>query len=125
LAILKADPSGMLFAVNVHLFKNDLTPTINTVLADFSEADFSGYSLVGPIQWGNMFINTAGQGVIVSLTSCQFIATGSTFQDVIYGYYVTQGTAPVLLRFAERFPAPVAISAANDAVVVLPQFTLG
>jgi hypothetical protein len=105
----------------VRLFKNDYTPLVTSVLGDFTEADFTGYSGFQVAVWLAAVINGAGKGIIVAsplLWTAGVIGTGNT----IYGYYVTEGT-DALVSYAERFASPVVIANVGDFVVVTPSVT--
>jgi hypothetical protein len=94
------------------LFKNDFTPTPNSAIADFTEADFTGYASDA------LAIGTPANlndNVDCCVTAGAFTATaGSPFvPNTIYGVYMTDGT-PTLWYAAARFPVPVPIAAAGD-----------
>lgn len=104
--------------VTIHLYKNDVTPTIDSVVGDFTEADFDGYASAALV-WGaatdvtpeaqiqaDPYVSTAGGGLAGP-------------QD-IYGYYVLNGAGQ--LMYAERDPAaPVTISSPGQSYPVLPR----
>lgn len=104
----------------VHLFTNDITPTIDTVIGDFTEATFAGYAASAAIVWSAVFRNALGQA--------QSVGDTKTFEltalpgETIYGYYVTVGGA---LRYSERFEKPVPLAIVSQACVVVPTYTFG
>lgn len=107
----------------VHLFKNDLVPAPNTVLADFTEADFDGYAASAAIVWGDPYQNELNQSTILG-DAKTFTATGATTPNDIYGYYITDAGGTELLlseRFAEVQPMP----AAGAVTIVIPRVTIG
>lgn len=116
--------AGVLDGVKVALFKNDLLPTPFSKLADFTEADFTGYARSAVLTWGSAFTDAAMNAIAVA-GSIQFNCTGSTTGNIIYGYYVITPGTPDELQFAERFPSPVGISQAGQAVVLLPKYVFG
>lgn len=113
-AAVGQDPDSL--PLTVHLFQNDYTPVLGSVLSDFDEADFTGY---GPIDgYGNTAGSVTG-GVMVSqyrdthggLLVTPFIFTVSAIPIVgntIYGYYVTwfDTVATDYVLFARRFTSP-------------------
>jgi hypothetical protein len=115
---------GDLNGAKVHLYANPLVPTPTTDLADFTTATFTGYATSGAIVWGTPFVNGDGlptvAGGLVTFASTSPFTVGNT----IYGYYVTNGAGSVLL-FSEQFDTPIVISAALQAVMVLPTFSVG
>lgn len=105
----------------IRLFKNDFTPDVDSVLGDFTEADFTGYSGFQACAWLAAVINGAGKGIIVAaplLWTAGVIGTGNT----IYGYYVTEG-GDTVVSYAERFASPIVIASVGDFVVVTPSVT--
>lgn len=112
-----ADPD---VALTYHLFQNDETIAVGTVLTDLDESDFEGYapkdSVTEPDPTVNGSNEANSQGDELTWTK-----TGDpeTVQQV-YGVYVTieeMDTDPVLLA-AWNLPAPVAIAVAGNLVKV-------
>jgi hypothetical protein len=88
---------GTLEAWSLRLFKNDYTPVVGSVLADFTQADFTGYSAktLTRSQTGS----TWGAASIASniaqseyATDQSFTYTGATSQSV-YGWYIVGATS--------------------------------
>jgi hypothetical protein len=107
-------------ALTYHLFKNDETVVVGSVLGDFDESDFTGYaakdseSEPAPTVNGSNEANSQGDELTWTKTG-----SPETVQQV-YGVYVTiedLDTDPVLLA-AWNLPAPVAISVAGNMVKV-------
>lgn len=109
---------GQFDACILKLFQNDVIPTRDSVLADLDEADFTGYADVNAVAFGTPYYDADGAG-IVTAPSHEFVATGSTIANVIYGFYLTDDPATVL-RAAYRFADPVGIGAAGQGVTVVP-----
>jgi hypothetical protein len=101
----------------VHLFQNDFTPTPDTVIADLTEATFSGYAAVVDPGWGAAFLNDDGNAQRL-LNNAQFTQTAATITNTVYGYYVTDA-AGTGLWWAERFATPVLMDAASRAIAVI------
>jgi hypothetical protein len=95
------------------LYTNNVTPTTSTVIGDFTEATFTGYSSVAgsTVTWSTPALSghiaqTNGTNIIFNNTS----GAGVT----VYGVYVTNA-AGTKLYFAERDPAaPVTIPAGGS-----------
>jgi len=104
----------------MHLFQNDYDPTPGDVLADYEEADFSGY-VAQALEMGSWdFVGTVDHVVTTSANfSCQFTADGSLVgEQIVYGYYLTDNSGNY--RWGERFEVPRTILA-NDVLFVNPQ----
>lgn len=112
---------GLLDGAVVNLYQNDLTPTPNTLVGDFTVANFTGYAVSSAIVWGTVFTDASNVANSVGDVK-QFTCTADGTAQTIYGYYVTVTGA---LRFSERFPTPIPVVHAADAVVVLPRFSFG
>lgn len=104
----------------VKLFKNDVTPTLNTVIGDLTEADFTGYG-AATITWGSA-TNGPGEEASVYGTGLSFIANGSSSPNIIYGWWLQNAGG---LRFAERFDEPIPIAEAGDDVTFQPRASIG
>jgi len=123
LAILEllADTGNLLDAVKVGLYSANVTLTVDTVLADLTPADFSGYAISGVVVWGTPFIDGTGR-VLMTGDEKEFVATSPfTVSNTVYGYYITEST-PTTLLYAEAFTTPRIISAASQGLTVLPTF---
>lgn len=96
------------------LFSEDATIGPDMDVADFTEADFGGYSAVTPLTWngpandGNIGLYGFSQGVFMADNT---IAESQT----IYGYFVTNAGEDTVL-IAEKFGSPVNIVEENDAL---------
>jgi hypothetical protein len=125
LAILNAltAMSAILNGAKVHLYANNAALGENTVLGDLTEATFTGYAASIALVWNPAYTQQDGTPTVdapsVTFASTSPFTTGNT----IYGFYVTNGAGSTLL-YAQAFAAPQLISAAFQAVVVQPTFTL-
>ena len=117
---------GPLADVLVHLNANNFTPAKSMVLADFVEATFDGYAAVNVLAagWTAPYVNGAGNGELSTLAQVAFDSTGITTSEMIYGYYVTDNPATVVL-FAEKVAVAVPMGAvAGEHLGVIPRVTL-
>lgn len=116
-----SDVTNVLTNAKLHLFKNNYTPIAGSLLADFTEADFTGYASVTLAGWTTPVIisgksSTSANPVTFTTGT---VGTGNT----IYGYYVTDSTNTKLL-FAERDAnAPIAMNVTGYQYKVTVNFT--
>lgn len=109
----------------LRLFKNDIDPNEDTVVGDFSEADYSGYSpfdLSASGVWSIPAINASGkmQTVFPELT---FAHSGGGTSNDIYGYFVYDLAGGALI-YSERFTdAPYAMDVPADQINIALRFT--
>lgn len=105
----------------LHLFKNDLLPDDETVLADFVAADFSGYA-AKTLTWGDAYFDS--NGVPVSSAGEQaFEQTGAT-GCLVYGGWVTD-TAGTKLLWSARLPnAPQPLVDAGDVLPLIARSSI-
>ena len=114
---------GMLDAETVHMFDNNYTPDIGTIVGDLMEATFPGYATSTAVEWGAVY-NIEG-GKAVQGDRKQFTASGAVDpQQTVYGYYLMSGDVSPKYLGAERFDTPVALALAGDAVGVVPSFSV-
>jgi len=103
----------------VHLYKNNHTPTVDSVDADFTECDFAGYfSVIGP-DW---LTPTTGAGKATNLANPVEFGTGVNAEpgQDIYGWYMTDNDGHVVC--AERFSdAPRHVAGESSTCTVYPQ----
>lgn len=108
--------------VKVRLYRNDYTPVDASVLADFTEANFSGYA--EQASGGYSFPLTVGGKAQTTGTPKEFTHNGGATANDIYGFYVVNNAGTKVL-WAERIAsAPVAMSANGHKLIVTPQLTL-
>lgn len=102
------------------LFKNDVTPTVATILANLTVADFSGYANA-TLAWGTPFINGSDKGEI-DATQLTWTHNGGGTSNTIYGFYVVNAAETILI-YAERFPAPILMGTSGAEIKYTPRFT--
>lgn len=108
---------------SVHLAKNDFTWSPSGSAAMFTEADFPGYASQDNVDftWGSPFINGSGFGQINATTVETFTCTGTpTPAQQIYGWYVLDDYNAGVVLYAEKFSAPITISASGQFVSLQP-----
>jgi hypothetical protein len=117
--LLEKGLDGLTAVVNLHLFKNDYAPAPNSLLADFEEADYSGYAaaVLTPTPWP-IFYQGIAQAVAVG-PAVVFTPSGPTIPNVIYGYYVTDSTGTRLL-WAERFAEAKIMNGVTTGFTLVP-----
>lgn len=105
--------------LTLRLFTNNISVSGTTVVADLTEADFTGYEAV-PLtaeEWSFQ------QGAVTTAEYSEevvFVSTADEQNQQVYGYYLT-GNDSGLLRWAENFPSlPDPIANTNDTIRVTP-----
>lgn len=119
----------LILAVNytLRLFKNDPALGLTTVQidalteADFTEADFAGYSAVSLT--GGSWTTTPGNPGTGTYATQTFTRSSTGTAQTIYGYYVTRTTGGALEWF-EYFSVPIVIEFINEFIKVTPSITL-
>lgn len=112
LTSLTARPAGALLTTpSVVLYTAGPTPGPNSAVADFTEADFSGYAAEPVTPSAAVELGTNSQALVFSAL---FVATtGSPFVgNVILGYLLTDAAAAYY--GGEQFPEPLSISQAGQ-----------
>jgi hypothetical protein len=108
-------------AAKVHLFKSNIVLTPATLLGDFTEADFTGYSVSGSVTWNAPGYLPDGTAVVVGDAKIFVVGSTPTVLNTIYGYYLTNSGGTALL-FARSFDTPVVLSQAGNFVDVIPTY---
>jgi hypothetical protein len=101
----------------LRLFKNNLTPDNTSVLADFTEADFTGYSAI--TLTGGSWTTTQGNPSTGAYAQQTFSSSAAQAVQTIYGYYITR-TSTGRVWYYERFATARTIQGATDTIKVTP-----
>lgn len=99
----------------LHLYKNNITPTVNTVLADFTEADYTGYA-AQTVTWSPAYFDLARQAVSNGGLKL-FTQTGATGND-IFGCYLTDTAGTGLLWSSRLDDAPFSLVVNGDTLPI-------
>jgi hypothetical protein len=94
-------------------------PSNNSVLADFTEATFTGYAAQTVTAWGGPYADVGQQGVITSGTLLFPGPTSGTGQTAL-GIFITNGAGTTLLGVAV-FSSPVPLNIPTDFLQALVQ----
>lgn len=110
-------------AYKIKLFKNNVTFSNSTQLADLTEADFTGYAPI-TASWGAVFLDPSLAGASFQ-TNVQFDAASPfTVGNTVYGFYITD-TAGTLLVAGNNFPAGVSMAALGDSLPLSIKLNFG
>lgn len=103
-------------SLRVRLFQNNFVPDADTVLVDFTEANFAGYAAGVPSNPFNAVTLTgAGYSQIESPDVLTFTASSGATPNTIYGYYVVN-IASNRVRWCEKFDAPMAMTTTGNRI---------
>jgi hypothetical protein len=105
----------------MHLFKNPVTITAATVVGDFVEATFPGYSPQPISTWGAPTVDGSGRAVSQG-PHVQFNCTYTGPAQTIYGYWIESALGRFV--WCESFAAPVTVNYAEETVLVVPYSSL-
>jgi len=106
------------------LFTNDITPDVNTVVGDLTEATFTGYARATLTAWLAPHLNVNLQSVLNSPLASFATAAPYTVGEQVYGGWIEDAAGN--LAFAFRFDnAPIPMIGAGDAIVVAVESLLG
>lgn len=118
--MLKENPSNLL----LHLYENDYTPGLTSVIGDFTESTWTGYSAITltASNWTDPITTMDGKAETRYGTSVLSWTRSGLGSDDLYGYYVTD-TDETIVLWAERFD-PTRTLGNGDVVNFQPVFTL-
>lgn len=106
-ATLTALITALLANLKMRIFVNNITPDANTVIGDFTEATFTGYSAASLTTWSAPSIDGTGASISTTVQG-QFTGTSGGGTGNMYGYYLTDSGGTTLYG-CERFAgAPIA-----------------
>lgn len=103
----------------VRLYKVIETIDENSVLTDFTVANYDGYSEPATNFFNSVTIS--GKAVLIGGSPLVFTCTGPTTANTIYGY-VVHDTVWGEMIYAEEFPTPVSMSVNGDTLSILLKF---
>lgn len=96
--------------VGLCLYQNNITPSQASVIADFTQADFSGYAAI-PLETAERplaRIDSEGNVYAVDTIVRTFLQTAVTVTNTVYGWYIQDSTR---VYAAGRFDTPLAFDA--------------
>lgn len=100
------------------LFQNNITPDVDSVFADFTECDFSGYLYAG-LTLGPI-LRDANDNAKTTALGIAFTHNGGGTANDVYGWFLVTdyGTSPKV-RHCDRFAdAPRIMSSSGDQIVI-------
>jgi hypothetical protein len=89
----------------MRLCTNNVTPTETSVLADFTEATFTGYDEVvtDPADWGVSIVDVGGDDhVVAEHPEIEFVSSAGSQNQTIYCAYLATETSGILIA-ANRY----------------------
>lgn len=112
---------GLLTGSKVMLFTNNITPTPGAVLADLTEATYTGYARSAALTWGTPFVsNLTGKHVMQSgmLTFAGGVNAGG---EAVRGYALISGEGTPVLLALKRLEGSGWTPAPGSSLVLLPR----
>jgi len=109
--------------VQIGLFQNDIIPTSETVMADFDEADYTGYVQQASNPLGTASDDAAGNGLI-EMSAVNFQPTAATVGNTVYGWFMISswgGMSGGQVVASGRFENPVPLMGPLDNLIVQPR----
>ncbi len=101
--------------LHLRLYQNNLTPDQDTVLADFTEATFSGYAEDSPSFGAAATVSHKGK--IVDTAARDFTHSSGGTSNTVYGYYLVNAPDTKVL-WAERFSSPQVVAVNGDKITI-------
>jgi len=109
--------------VQVKLYSNNFTPIEKSIIADFTEADFTGYAAQTGTAFLAAILNGDGSVSSVMSSTVQFLQTDVTISQLVYGYFVLDNAGNLV--GGERFNAPINFNAIGVGVTLALAFSYG
>lgn len=128
LARVLAAVTASLADLKCKLMSTAVTPVADSLIADFVEADFDGYTPggVAVADTGAIYLDGLGN-VVWEAAQLTWQPTGTVTPNVIYGWWLEGTVGGTGARFVTGalFDAPVTMSGPLDFLAVRPQICLG
>jgi hypothetical protein len=106
----------------VHLFDVALSPDVDTVLADFTEASYDTYP-AGGITSGTLTITPTGNEEKLTTVAATFPAPTASGPVTIFGFYVTVhepfSGGTVMLLLSAEFATPIVLTNGGSSLPLL------
>lgn len=97
------------------LFVNDVTPSATSVLADFTEPTFPGYTAGGQaLVYGSPATNGTGQGAMTA-TKLTWTCSGGGAPEDVLGYVIYNDSTGKVWK-AERMDTPATMADSGDKI---------
>lgn len=110
-----------LFGCFLGLFTNVYSPNVNTLLANLTEATYTGY-VRGAITWNAPFIGEGALSLIEG-TKVDFRPSDTITPNTIQGAFIV-GSDSVTLLLVEVLPTPVPLTSADYLLAYIPRVGL-
>jgi hypothetical protein len=123
-ADLTAKKAGDLALATVHLYTNNHTPVPGDVVANFTEAAFTGYAAKAIPGWTANDVDVDGSVSSTGTTVLTWTGPADASGQTVYGYYILSvgGGTPIIA--AALFTAPVGMNGVGDILDMVPTFRL-
>lgn len=107
-------------AVHIKLYSNNLVPSVNSVLGDFTEADFTGYAPILLTGWTDAAWASQGAAVCYGIPSAVFNAASPfTVGQTVFGWYAVAGSSsPFTLLAAGSFGSGIPMASLGDQILI-------
>ena len=116
LAVTADALAGVLTANKVALYQNDIIPTPNRPLGDYTEATYSGYAKEA-ITWSAPTLADDGSVEVLGIVG-EFRPTSSVVVNSIYGLMLVDTTGAILYAAARFDAPPLPMNSTLDAIIV-------
>jgi hypothetical protein len=110
--------------LTLRLFANNWPLNNKTTLADLIEATFDGYAAISPMVYLTEYQLPSFAWVLETQIN-QFLMTGSTTPNTIYGWSLETAHDSIQLLMCELFAAPIPMTAANQSINLALQVQMG
>lgn len=104
----------------VHLFQNNMVPSANSVVTDFTEADFDGYNAQTVLNYIGPVRDVSGGFRIYN--NCGWKQAGGTTQNTVYGWYALDAAGNLVA--SNRFQNPAQMVDQYSSLTFVIEFLL-
>lgn len=123
-ADLIAKKAGDLALATVHLFTNNINPTPQNVVGDFTEPTFTGYAAQAVAAWDTDELGADGSAGVFNTAVKTWVGPGDATGQTVYGYFLRSAGVGTPLVSAVKFAVPQPLMTPADVCNVVPYFRL-
>lgn len=117
-AIVNLLGGGAADPTTLKLFQNNVTVSPATLLADLTEADFTGYAGISITEasWAAAVLQPDGTARAINTTVRIFNATGTAIPNTVYGWYLINDGGSLCAM--GNFPTPLLMDANGKYIAI-------
>lgn len=104
-------------------FSNPVAAVKTVAISDLVESDYDGYAAMAGLLFGVPYID-AGNNALMEAPSVEFVCTGLTLIESVYGWAVVNAGLTALWML-EVYQNPIPMNVIGRGLIVIPRYQYG